>query len=1024
MVYTPSTGNFNAFVIGQGRTDARGDFSLQACHIDGFTSQGQPQGTIEYWVQVALQSSALTVGRYYFTCAYVCLSFEMQVYTGITASFTHNPGDTTTVDIGEWAGYSNLGPPADFLMAARIYSWDVGIMRAWDYMANTVGYIPDGKDGLEGNGVEVHYLAPHKPPLFAGGEPFPHYMVDGAPCAWTDWVVRSANGCAAWWTLARQIHVDDARVAMSPHMLAHLYGHYVMQDAYRRHGLNSENLYYPVSTTDKCRVGGWFYIWMTPVEGPCYGDFNEPDSGDLWEQYRLYDPNRFEHGFGYQGQFDEGTAWAEGWADFFALWIYPDPNGNFLGDSPTGPYQWHLENSCKCSPESRVAGALYDIADDGIEGYDLYAGLEPLRIWLALTYQYAGTFHAFWQSFKSYWLGVAPSDVHAAKAALFQNSVDENQPPTVLNLHVEPTSPSGWYSGEVEIVATMEDSDQEDAGFLDAEFQYMGASRNWVTIQSQTNLGFGEVRQTWNTAGLPDGNRPYRVFVSDRLELGWGAESVNLDNQVSSVILQEPFQLPWHVDNTPTFRWSYSGSGGSTDHADLYVFTAPSGICSTTEVARAMGLSGTQWTWPGPPIDPPTTSPMADGQYCWKVVATDQVGHVSESDLWLLKVDAAGPVVTLSEPASGFEGNWNRPYFEWQADDFGVSGVASQRFRVCSDAAETICVADLTFPAGQGSYQWGRGEEDALADQVWYWSVQATDLAGNSGHTLASFRNTAPQPFNLFPPGPVGWCDVGISWNPSPDRSLWYYETYFRLDGEPTPTPYSRVSTGTATTIRSLRAATLYFFSVASVDDVQARFTTTEVSATTQGKPPGYSPDRVAPTLWFQSAYSIGIEWTRYTQCDFQSYEIHRVLGQNPGFVPDSASHLTTISEQAVTRYADNAVAGCEVYTYKVKVVTVNGDQSISDPLYASTDCFKPFEGFVLFSSGQPVVGATITVTRSSDGYMVWQGRTDDGGHYESNPLATTELFDLSAMFLPACFSEVRYGLRPGWQDFTAYECQ
>ena len=118
-----------------------------------------------------------------------------------------------------------------------------------------------------------------------------------------------------------------------------------------------------------------------------------------------------------------GCAWAEGFADWFALAVYNDPV--FHGpDGTTADFEaatygtatngnaWSLGDAV----EGRVAGALYDLADWSDEQpYDRFAeGAGP--IWTTLMNNVSHSFKEFWQQH-----GLSSSQ---ALASVYQNTID------------------------------------------------------------------------------------------------------------------------------------------------------------------------------------------------------------------------------------------------------------------------------------------------------------------------------------------------------------------------------------------------------------------------------------------------------------------------------------------------------------------------------------------------------------------------------------------------------------------------
>jgi len=120
---------------------------------------------------------------------------------------------------------------------------------------------------------------------------------------------------------------------------------------------------------------------------------------------------------------DEGCAWSEGWAYFFALAANNDPVYDTTNlETPTwgdGRQQGH-------TVKARVAGALWDLRDPVSDGTDnVYFGFAP--IWTVMARQPGlDNFRAFWDR----WVALG-YDRHGAVRAIYQNTIDYDALPTL-----------------------------------------------------------------------------------------------------------------------------------------------------------------------------------------------------------------------------------------------------------------------------------------------------------------------------------------------------------------------------------------------------------------------------------------------------------------------------------------------------------------------------------------------------------------------------------------------------------------
>ena len=120
-------------------------------------------------------------------------------------------------------------------------------------------------------------------------------------------------------------------------------------------------------------------------------------------------------------------AWTEGWANFFPLAVF---NDKYYTDTtqlvqidfetPSSIYDSYTGDDV----EGRVAAALYDIFDSSNDGYDTFSdGFNNL--WDTFYYLNHNNFAEFYGGWKS-----RNHDIPKCNAAIFQNKIDYNNPPT------------------------------------------------------------------------------------------------------------------------------------------------------------------------------------------------------------------------------------------------------------------------------------------------------------------------------------------------------------------------------------------------------------------------------------------------------------------------------------------------------------------------------------------------------------------------------------------------------------------
>jgi flagellar hook assembly protein FlgD len=156
--------------------------------------------------------------------------------------------------------------------------------------------------------------------------------------------------------------------------------------------------------------------------------------------------------------------WQEYWADFFSIASRNDPHlvkvENFKLTEETYNYE--------VSGRYPIAAALWDIIDSPEDGLDKI-NLTFNNLWKIFVAK-PTTFSIFWQSLKSElstWLpdGLAYREAHFAKVALFQNTIDYNNVPSVQLYEISGTDP-------ITLKARAYDLDLEDRSYTSVKFEY------------------------------------------------------------------------------------------------------------------------------------------------------------------------------------------------------------------------------------------------------------------------------------------------------------------------------------------------------------------------------------------------------------------------------------------------------------------------------------------------------------------------------------------------------------------------
>jgi uncharacterized protein (DUF362 family) len=221
---------------------------------------------------------------------------------------------------------------------------------------------------------------------------------------------------------------------------------------------------------------------------------------------------------------------------------------------------------------------------------------------------------------------------------------------------------------------------------------------------------------------------------------------------------------------------------------------------------------------------------LGDGRYYWKVVAS----HGSYSTTSATRAFTIGvpPVPALISPPDLEVIVDNTPTFTWSATA-GVGGTYT--LQLALDAGFTSVVKTVT---GIGGATYTVPDPEALADNAYYWHVQAIDQWNNaSGYQAVPFSFTvnavAPGPPEDFAVGP-GHNKCKLSWtNPSASdfagvmirRNPWNAAAYPEYEGTPLgypagPTDGEEVYVGTAESFEDAgMPRNVYYYTIFSFDN-------------------------------------------------------------------------------------------------------------------------------------------------------------------------------------------------------------
>ncbi len=452
-------------------------------------------GTADIVVAVVPISSAAHVIRYYSTAIWDLGSFVPLLYTAWTPQINNIPDGTANV--GRWIVPQNT----NVRFASTIYSLWSGVLAGWDLVSNrlTPVYVPPK--------VEIHFPRP----LFQGGdvpnkEPFSHYHVMGAKCGWTrpdnpfDLFDRpNISDCAPYWhNFHWQIHIDSTAAAKNAFVINHLYGHYVMQrlfgGAYPSNGATEDQ---------SSRFAGDF-----DENGNC-----DASSGAI--SFQLYCDKRFTIFYSdLDSTYGREVAWAEAWADYFAL--------RAIGGSSTIQFQrsafdsscpncaWSINFEPVYTPrwgaqvEYNVLAALNDMFDSSVDHLDSIA-VPSSDIWRAFAATFSKSLAYYWRQFRSTFASDI-SKVYGSRLAIFNNNIDYLTDLRLTQNTAASVSPVVAAEGSNFHVVWV------DARNGNNEIYYKKVDSNW-------NVVVGDTRLTSNSA---DSVSPsVGVGLSGRVEVIW-----------------------------------------------------------------------------------------------------------------------------------------------------------------------------------------------------------------------------------------------------------------------------------------------------------------------------------------------------------------------------------------------------------------------------------------------------------------------------------------------------------------------
>ncbi|RMD92843.1 MAG: T9SS C-terminal target domain-containing protein [Calditrichaeota bacterium] len=217
----------------------------------------------------------------------------------------------------------------------------------------------------------------------------------------------------------------------------------------------------------------------------------------------------------------------------------------------------------------------------------------------------------------------------------------DRQPPQVISCQIIPDTVS---IDTIQIVITLKDSGAGLSANAPPNVHFRPSNGALFSVtQTSYDTSTGEWK---GKAYIPQGTNEgiATLYISAAADLLGNVMTTNsnywfLIDQTppARFSLVEPDSGIWLNDRKPLFIWRQSNDALSgLSHFDLYL----------NDTVRVSGIAPSDTS-----IFP--ASPLPDGRYDWKVVASDFAGNSISTSTWTVKIDSTPPVVSISYPQNG-----------------------------------------------------------------------------------------------------------------------------------------------------------------------------------------------------------------------------------------------------------------------------------------------------------------------------------------------------------------------------------
>ena len=278
-----------------------------------------------------------------------------------------------------------------------------------------------------------------------------------------------------------------------------------------------------------------------------------------------------------------------------------------------------------------------------------------------------------------------------------------------------PTNGATTTTNEPTLSATASDN-TGGSGLANIQFQY---STNGGTTWNNAGAVLATAPFSFNfTTPLPAGTYAARAIATDKA--GNSANSPAVSFSVSNASLNVGITAPSGAtnNNKPTLSATASETGG-TGIASVQFEYSTNGGSAWNNAGAAQTTAPFSYTF---------TTPLADGSYQVRAVATDKSGNTATTSTVSFMIDTVDPTVAMTAPSDGATTSDTTPALSATAsDNTGGSGLATVQFEYTSDRGATWIDAGPTQTSGPFSFTF----TTPLADGTYAAVAIATDNAGN-----------------------------------------------------------------------------------------------------------------------------------------------------------------------------------------------------------------------------------------------------------------------------------------------------